>query len=192
MKSTRIKDWSLQDFLRSTAMDVATFLKSLRLLASHKKLEDDLKTFALKLRAYYSGPIGAKRVKIIKQNLVCEINRRVISGQEHLINQGKLESQLDQELSSTSSSGATTSSSDQLASSSDQLTSFLTPLTSELNANPSFRWQAEYDPKAGANVSATVDNDFVPIPGRTAATSPSAELDVEDGGDHEDVNGLTG
>jgi hypothetical protein len=91
MKSTRIGSWSLEDFLSSTALDVDDFLAALRFVSSHKKLEESARSFALQLRLHYSGAIGARRVKIIKQKLAYEMNRRVISGQEHLINQSNLE-----------------------------------------------------------------------------------------------------
>jgi len=98
LKSTRIGNWSLEDFLRSTTLRVDVFLAALRLLSSYKKLEENVRFFAWQLGAHYSGTTGARRVKIIKQTLTCEMNRRILSGQEHLVNQGNLEKQLDQQL----------------------------------------------------------------------------------------------
>ncbi|KAF9577831.1 hypothetical protein BGW38_006712, partial [Lunasporangiospora selenospora] len=167
MRSTKIIDWSLEGFLRNTTLGVNDFLKSLRLLASHKKLEEALKTFALQQRAYYSGKMGENRIKVIKQKLARDSNRRVISGQEHLINQGNLQEQLELELSCASSSSATTSSSDRLTSSQDQLCSI--------------KWQTEYDPIAGADLSAGEDDSE-----KTSVTPPFAALDTEDGSDQED------
>ena len=98
MKLTKIGSWSLEDFLSSTSLDVDVFLAALRFVSSYKKLEESVRSFAQQLRLHYSSVISARWVKIIKQKLACEMNRRVLLGQEHLINQSSLEKQLDQQL----------------------------------------------------------------------------------------------
>ncbi|KAF9385135.1 hypothetical protein BGX21_001137 [Mortierella sp. AD011] len=152
-KKTKICDWSLESFLRDTPFDTETFLEALHWVSSYKKLEESIRIFALQLRSHYSGTIGAKRVKIIKQKLECEINRTVISGQEHLINQGDLEKRLDRQISATSSSSSSSSSSfDQVASS---------PTPSALGIGSSFTRQVKHesDPLAGLDTSTAADDE---------------------------------
>ncbi|KAF9091642.1 hypothetical protein BGX27_001995, partial [Mortierella sp. AM989] len=96
-KSTKISEWSLENFAISTGLTKLEFLSGLKVISRTKRLPTEIQTFARGLTNYYDGVFGEEVTEIAKNNALKAVNRELLSSKEYLLLQKKVNTTIERD-----------------------------------------------------------------------------------------------
>ncbi|KAG0270143.1 hypothetical protein BGZ95_001787 [Linnemannia exigua] len=99
-RTTKISEWSLEDFLTSTGLTEVEFMSGLKDIARIKRLPSEVQFFAKRLKDYYGGFFEEEVTEIAKNNARKTVNRELLSGKEHLLLQRKVNDAIERDVGS--------------------------------------------------------------------------------------------
>ncbi|KAF9090915.1 hypothetical protein BGX27_002120 [Mortierella sp. AM989] len=95
--TSKISECRLEHFFASTGLTKVDFLSDLKVISRIKRLPPEVQGFAKSLTDYYNGVFKAEVTEIVENNARKNVNREVLSGREHLLQQKNLDNTIERD-----------------------------------------------------------------------------------------------